>query len=145
MGRISNDDIEWLVALAAREGLVEIEVTDGECSTLVRCAAPAGAPAPDVVAAALLAEPEPPLGQRTTAVRAPMGGVFYRSPAPDSPSFVEVGDDVQNGETVALIEAMKLYNDITAPCSGRVESILVSDGDHVDADQELMLIRPIGE
>jgi len=145
VGRISNDDIEWLVALAAREGLVEIEVSEGDSSTLVRCAAPAPAPAPAMAAAPTLSEPETPLGLTITAVRAPMGGVFYRSPAPDSPPFVEVGDDVQIGETVALIEAMKLYNDITAPCSGRVERVLASDGDHVDADQELILIRPIGD
>ena len=145
MGRISNDDIEWLVALAAREGLVEIEVSEGDSSTLVRCAASAPAHAPVTIVAETPAEPETLLGRAVTAVRAPMGGVFYRSPAPDSPSFVEVGDDVQIGETVALIEAMKLYNDIAAPCSGRVERILVSDGDHVDADQELMLIRPVGE
>lgn len=144
MGRISNDDIEWLVALAAREGLVEIEVSEGDSSTLVRCApsAPVQAPVSPTVTPS---EPDALLGQTITAVRAPMGGVFYRSPAPDSPPFVEVGDDVQIGETVALIEAMKLYNDIPTPCSGRVERVLPADGDHVDADQELLWIRPVGE
>ena len=145
MARIGNEDIQWLVALAAREDLVEIEVTEGESSVLVRTAAvsaPAGAV---TVVSARAAE----IAERPTSslvpVRAPMSGVFYRGPAPDSPPFADVGDDVQVGETVALIEAMKLYNDIPAPCSGRVEQVLPADGDHVDADQELLWIRPAGE
>ena len=143
MGRIGNDDIEWLVALAAREGLAEVEVTTGESSVLVRCIAPPTPVVPGVPVAA--AEPDEPLGTALVPVTAPMAGGFYRAPAPDSPPFVDVGDDVQTGETIALIEAMKLYNDITAPCSGRVERILVADGAHVEADQQLMLIRPLGE
>ena len=143
MGRIGSEDIRWLVALARREDLVEIEVTEGDASVLVRCAPPAQAapvhvhshePAPDECSTGTL-----------TPVRAPMAGVFYRSPSPDSPPFADVGDDVQAGETIALIEAMKLYNDIPAPCSGRVERVLASDGDHVEADQELILLRPPGE
>jgi biotin carboxyl carrier protein len=145
VGRISNEDIEWLVALAAREGLVEIEVSEGDASVLVGCAASA-APAGSVTTAREApVEPAELLGGGLMPVRAPMPGGFYRAPAPDSPPFVDAGDDVQVGETVALIEAMKLYNDIPAPCSGRVEKILANDGDHVEADQELMLIRPLGE
>jgi acetyl-CoA carboxylase biotin carboxyl carrier protein len=144
VGRISNEDIEWLVALAAREGLVEIEVSEGDASVLVGCAASAALAGP-VTAAESAADPPEHLGGALIPVRAPMAGGFYRAPAPDSPPFVDAGDDVQTGETVALIEAMKLYNDIPAPCSGRVERILANDGDHVEADQELMLIRPLGE
>ncbi len=143
MGRIANDDLQWLLALAAREGLVEIEVTEGDSSVLVRTAS-ATVPVGPALAAPSAAPAGDALGSLAP-VRAPMAGVFYRAPAPDSPPFADVGDDVQIGETVALIEAMKLYNDIAAPCSGRVERVLPADGDHVEADQELMWIRPAGE
>jgi len=139
--RIHNEDIEWLVALAAREGLAEIAVTDGEASVLVRCPAAPATPAES----AAPARPHETPGESLVPVTAPMAGAFYRAPAPDSPPFVDVGDEVQVGETIALIEAMKLYNDVTAPCSGRVEEILVADGDHVEADQELMLLRPLSD
>lgn len=144
MGRIGNEDIEWLVALAAQESLVELEVSDGESSVLVRCTA---APSPASPAAAPQPAPPEPAAPETgtlVAVRAPMAGVFYRGPSPDAPPFADIGDDVQAGETVALIEAMKLYNDIAAPCAGRIERVASADGDHVDADQELLWIRPVG-
>ncbi|MBM3502031.1 MAG: acetyl-CoA carboxylase, biotin carboxyl carrier protein [Armatimonadetes bacterium] len=146
MERIGTEDIEWLVALAAREDLAEIEVTAGESGVLVRTTStPAGAGAPVAVPPPSVAEPAECLIGSLVAVRAPMAGVFYRGPSPDAPPFADVGDDVQIGETVALIEAMKLYNDIPTPCSGRVERVLPADGDHVDADQELLWIRPVGE
>lgn len=146
VGRISNEDIEWLVALATREELLEIEVSDGENSILVRRVAHSlPAPCETKLPSAPPQKKTHPPAESLVAVRAPMSGVFYRSPAPDSPPFVDVGDDVQAGETVALVEAMKLYNDVPAPCSGRVENILVADGDHVEAEQELLLIRPFGE
>jgi acetyl-CoA carboxylase biotin carboxyl carrier protein len=145
MGRVSAEDLEWLVAFAAREGLAELEVTEGEAGVLVRTAwaAPPAAPAPGPIhGLPVPVSPAAPVSG-LVAVKAPMAGVFYRSPSPDSPAFADVGDEVQSGETIALIEAMKLYNDIAAPCSGRVERILLSDGDHVEADQDLLFIRPL--
>lgn len=140
MAAVSSDDIQWLIALVLSEGLAELEVSDGDSGILVRrhaspvaehAAAPAAAVADD--------------SGELVAVRAPMAGVFYRSSAPDSPPFVEEGDEVQEGETVGLIEAMKLYNDIEAPCSGRIMSVAATDGDRVAADQELMRIKPFGD
>ena len=75
-------------------------------------------------------------------VAAPMVGTFYRSPAPDSPSFVEVGSRVKEGQTLCIIEAMKLMNEIEAECPGEVVEILVENGQPVEYGQVLFLIEP---
>jgi biotin carboxyl carrier protein len=146
MTLVSKDDILWLIALAEGEGLAELEVRGPDWGVLVRrvSAAPAAtahavfhAPTPAATAAHV--------GGELVPIKAPMAGIFYRSSAPDSPPFVEEGDEVQQGETVALIEAMKLYSDVEAPCAGRVDRILAADASRVAADQDLMLIRPFDE
>lgn len=75
-------------------------------------------------------------------VKSPMVGTFYRSPAPDEPSYVEVGDRIRTGQTICIIEAMKLMNEIEAEVSGQVMEILVQNGDPVEYDQPLMRINP---
>lgn len=71
-----------------------------------------------------------------------MVGTFYRSPAPDEAPFVEVGDRVRNGQTVCIIEAMKLMNDIESEVSGQVAEILVENGEPVEYGQALMRVQP---
>jgi acetyl-CoA carboxylase biotin carboxyl carrier protein len=143
MGVVSNDDIRWLISLVLTEGLAELEVNEEDGGVLVRRypSPPAGSPATGAAAVSTIDDETAEL----VPVRAPMAGVFYRSSAPDSPPFVEEGDDVQTGETVGLIEAMKLYNDIEAPCSGRIISVAATDAGRVAADQELMYIKPFGD
>jgi len=142
MGAVSSDDIQWLISLVLSEGLAELEVSEQDSGILVRRhASPAAGPAAGPTVAAAAGDDTGEL----VPVRAPMAGVFYRSSAPDSPPFVEEGDEVQEGETVGLVEAMKLYNDIEAPCSGRIVSVAAADGDRVTADQELMQIKPFGD
>jgi acetyl-CoA carboxylase biotin carboxyl carrier protein len=75
------------------------------------------------------------------AVRSPLVGTFYRSPSPDEEPFVEVGDEVKTGETVCIIEAMKVMNEITSELEGRVREILVGNGQPVEYDQQLFLIE----
>ncbi|MBD1831950.1 acetyl-CoA carboxylase biotin carboxyl carrier protein [Cyanobacteria bacterium FACHB-472] len=75
-------------------------------------------------------------------VASPMVGTFYRSPAPDEPAFVEVGDRIRTGQTVCIIEAMKLMNEIEAEVSGIVMEILVQNGEPVEYGQPLMRINP---
>jgi len=72
----------------------------------------------------------------------PMVGTFYRSPAPGEPHFIEVNDSVKTNQTVCLVEAMKLMNEIEAEVSGEVVEILVKDGDIIDCGQALMKIKP---
>lgn len=75
-------------------------------------------------------------------VKSPMVGTFYRSPAPDEPPFVEVGDRIRAGQTLCIIEAMKLMNEIEGEISGQVMEILVDNGEPVEFDQPLMRINP---
>ncbi len=77
-----------------------------------------------------------------TAIRTPMPGTFYRTPAPDRPPFVEEGEQITAGATMCLVEVMKMFNSVAAPVTGRVHSILVEHGQSVSSDQILMIIAP---
>ena len=79
-----------------------------------------------------------PLGHQ---VKSPMVGTFYRSPSPDTAAFIEVGSEVKQGDTLCIVEAMKMMNQIEADASGNVLAILVEDGDPVEFDQPLVVIR----
>ena len=95
---------------------------------------------PDVVAA-----PEPllnPNEKKWVEVISPMVGTFYRSPAPDEPAFVEVNDAIRRGQTVCIIEAMKLMNEIEAEVGGQIMEILVQNGEPVEYGQALMRVNP---
>jgi acetyl-CoA carboxylase biotin carboxyl carrier protein len=76
-------------------------------------------------------------------IKAPLVGTFYRRPAPTEPPYVEVGDRVEKGDTVCIIEAMKVMNEIKAEHAGIVEKILVEEGKPVEYGQPLMVIRPV--
>ncbi|MBW4649122.1 MAG: acetyl-CoA carboxylase biotin carboxyl carrier protein [Kastovskya adunca ATA6-11-RM4] len=84
----------------------------------------------------------PPVDSKWEEVKSPMVGTFYRSPAPDEPPFVEVGDRIRNGQTVCIIEAMKLMNEIEAEISGQVMEVLVENGEPVEYGQPLLRINP---
>jgi acetyl-CoA carboxylase biotin carboxyl carrier protein len=99
--------------------------------------APAAAPA-----AAAAAAGEPELDGRHPIV-APLVGTFYRSSAPGAKPFVEEGDVVDEGQTVAIVEAMKLMNQVKADLAGKVSQILCSDGDWVEFEQPLILLEPV--
>jgi acetyl-CoA carboxylase biotin carboxyl carrier protein len=99
-------------------------------------AAPVAAAA--VPAAAAATEPEP--GQEGHVVKAPMVGTFYRSPSPDAKPFVEVGQAVKEGDTICIVEAMKLMNEIEADASGVVKAILVENGQPVEYGQPLFIL-----
>jgi acetyl-CoA carboxylase biotin carboxyl carrier protein len=76
-------------------------------------------------------------------ILSPMVGTFYRAPAPDEPSFVEVGDRVQVGQTVCIVEAMKLMNELEAEVAGEIVEILVQNGEPVEYGQPLMRVNPL--
>jgi acetyl-CoA carboxylase biotin carboxyl carrier protein len=145
MANLSNDDLKWLLELLGQENLAEIEITVAGDSILVK--SPSAAPTlaatptvahPGVSAAAVAAPAQPEVGER---LLAPMAGIFYRASSPDNPVFVEPGDGVHVGDTIGLIEAMKLYNEVTSHINGRILKFLVENEAHVEADQPLVLIE----
>ena len=75
-------------------------------------------------------------------IKSPMIGTFYRSTSPDKPPFVNVGDDIKEGQVICIIEAMKLFNEIEAEISGKIIKILVDDSTPVEYDQSLFLVEP---
>ena len=75
-------------------------------------------------------------------IKSPMIGTFYRKSSPDKPSFVEVGDSVEKGQVICIIEAMKLFNEIEAEVSGKIVKVLVDDSKPVEYDQPLFLVEP---
>jgi acetyl-CoA carboxylase biotin carboxyl carrier protein len=96
----------------------------------------------------IVAVPPPVTGavarpENHVAVESPLAGVFYRAVRPGSPPFVEPGDEVQSGQTLCIIEAMKLMNEILAETHGRVARILVENGQVVEAGQEILWLEPL--
>jgi len=121
-----------------REGLrVRLRKAGAATETVVeRLAAPA-LPAP--AAAPAPAEPPKPKG---TPIASPMVGTFYRAPSPESPPFVELGQVIEPGKVICIIEAMKLMNELKAEVRGRIVQILVENGQPVEFGQPLFLIEP---
>ena len=152
--------VKKLIELLDESGIAEIEITEGEDSVrisrnvspgvAVAAAAPVQAPpaAPAAAAAATspAAAPAGPSEQEEEGylVTAPMVGTFYSAPSPGSPSFVQVGDRVNEGDTLCIIEAMKMMNQIEADISGVVKSIRVQNGDPVEYGQILFVIDQRG-
>ncbi len=142
-----------------KTGIGELEVSSG--GRTVRIAAFAGVPgamtvampaaaapaaAPAAPAPAASPKPDPAAGaadERLVAVTSPMVGTFYRAPAPDADPYVEVGTAVEVGQTVCIIEAMKLMNEIESEARGRVVRILVENAQPVEFGQKLFLIEPV--
>ncbi len=103
---------------------------------------PAAAPAPTIAAAPTPpAAAEPASTATYTPLKSPMIGTFYRSSGPDSPVFVQVGDMVEKGQVICIIEAMKLFNEIEAEQAGRIVKVLVENATPVEYDQPLFLIE----
>jgi len=147
--------LKKLIDLVQDSGIAELEITEGEekvrisrtpaggyapqpmmHSYALPPAAPA-APAAAPVAEAVAAEPAQPEGH---VVKSPMVGTFYRSPSPGSKSFVEVGQNVNAGDTLCIIEAMKLMNEIEADQGGVIKAILVENGQPVEYGEPLFII-----
>ena len=152
------DDVGRLVELLAESGVGEIRVRQGELEITVKAkpeaptvAAPAAVPAePRAHAGAVV--PEAPVLEAPTveasgtnglhAVRSPVVGTFYRAPAPGEGSYVEVGDVVKKGQTLCIVEAMKLMNEIPSDVAGEVVEVLAENSGGVEYDQPLFHIRP---
>ena len=137
--------VKKLIEMLEESDLDEIEIHEGEESVRIsrgRAATVTAAAAPVAVitaAPAPAAAGEEPV-HRGQLLRSPMVGTFFRAPAPTSPPFVEIGQAVKAGDTVCIVEAMKMMNQIAADRDGVVEAILVEDGAVVEFDQPLLAI-----
>ncbi len=100
-------------------------------------ALPQAAPAPAALPAAA-----PAASDKLITIKSPMIGTFYRSSAPDKPSFVNVGDDIKQGDVLCIVEAMKLFNEIESEVSGKIVKVLIDDASPVEYDQPLFLVEP---
>jgi acetyl-CoA carboxylase biotin carboxyl carrier protein len=149
--------VKKLIELLEESGIAEIEISEGEESVRISrypapgvsqvslapqplpVGAPAGTPPPAAAAA-----PEAPAADPVlpgTQVEAPMVGTFYLAPSPGAKPFVEVGSTVSPGDTLCIIEAMKMMNQIEAEVAGRITSVLASNGDPVEFGQVLFTIE----
>ena len=140
------DQVEKVVELLRESGVAEIRVRRGETEISVRAAPEAlpAAPQHPVVSGAVQ---EPiveaiPETNGLHAVRSPLVGTFYRAPAPGEESYVEVGDTVEAGQVLCIVEAMKMMNEIVADVSGEVVEVLAENSGGVEYDQPLFRLRP---
>jgi acetyl-CoA carboxylase biotin carboxyl carrier protein len=157
-------EVQELIKLIADSNLSEFKMEDGGFKISIRTdrytGSKAVAAAPQSVVAARPAAPtsslpvaaseQPdlaPVEESTSSkayleVKSPIVGTFYRSPGPDKPPFVKVGDVVQKGQVVCIVEAMKLFNEIESEVSGKVVKVMVEDNSPVEYDQALFLLEP---
>jgi acetyl-CoA carboxylase biotin carboxyl carrier protein len=146
--------LKKLIDLVQESGIAELEITEGEEKVRINRtgnapmvgmahAAPMMAPAPVPAAPAAAAPPaaaEAPAAPEGHVVKSPMVGTFYRSSAPGAKAFVEMGQSVNPGDTLCIIEAMKLLNEIEADQGGAIKAILVENGQPVEYGQPLFII-----
>ncbi len=161
--QLTPDEIKELVRLVSETGVEEVEVENGDFRLRI-----VGKSAPAPVIASATAVPSPPVpspgevpvpvvtaqqeappsaaavedDDKCENVKSPMVGTFYRSPAPDSPPFVQVGDRVDANTVLCIVEAMKLMNEIKAEMAGTVRRVLVENGQPVEYGQPLYAIEP---
>jgi acetyl-CoA carboxylase biotin carboxyl carrier protein len=151
------DKIKKLIELVEKSGISELEITQSEGT--VRISRATVAPGYTVSAPAISPEPLPPLAQAVAPattpvmeaapvaqisghlVRSPMVGTFYRTPSPDAKAFCEVGQKVNVGDTLCIVEAMKMMNQIEADKAGVVKAILIESGQPVEFDEPLVIIE----
>lgn len=150
--KIDTNYIEKLAKIISENNLSEITLEDENCAVSLRrelnggitqvVAAPAQAVAP--VAPAPVAAPAStpaPVADNRKSITSPMVGTFYAAPSPDAAPFVQVGDTIKEGDTVCIVEAMKLMNQIDAEISGKIVEICVENGQPVEFGQVLMYVE----
>lgn len=159
-------EIKELIKLVSESGVSEVEVERGdfkvsikkneEKTTIVQAApmmqqmpvsmpvatAPTAAPVPTERAEAPVAKADPAATGNLITIKSPMIGTFYKTPSPDKPAFVNVGDEIKPGKVLCIVEAMKLFNEIESEVSGKIVKILVENASPVEYDQPLFLVEP---
>jgi acetyl-CoA carboxylase biotin carboxyl carrier protein len=154
-------EIQDLIKFVSKSGVSEVEIEQKDFKIVIKAenkskkeehtvyvqapqqiSAPTTAPAPVAVAAETPKAPAVSEDANYITIKSPMIGTFYRSTSPDKPALANVGDSIEKGKVVCIIEAMKLFNDIEAEISGRIVKVLVDDASPVEYDQPLFLVDP---
>ena len=154
-------EIQDLIKFVSKSGVSEVEIEQKDFKIVIKAenkskkeehtvyvqapqqiSAPTTAPAPVAVAAETPKAPVVSEDAKYITIKSPMIGTFYRSTSPDKPALANVGDSIEKGKVVCIIEAMKLFNDIEAEISGRIVKVLVDDASPVEYDQPLFLVDP---
>ncbi|MDT7832654.1 acetyl-CoA carboxylase biotin carboxyl carrier protein [Flavobacteriaceae bacterium S356] len=157
-------EIQSLIKFVAKSGASEVKLEMEDVKITIRTgsatsettivqAAPMAMPQQPIAAAPVAAAPQPVADtpaaptpadddSKYITIKSPIIGTLYRKPSPDKPSFVEVGSDIKAGDTVCIIEAMKLFNEIESEVSGKIVKVLVDDSSPVEFDQPLFLVDP---
>ncbi len=154
-------EIQNLIKFVSNSGVAEVKLETGDIKITIKTTvegnapeityvqqAPVAQPVTVAAPAAPAAAPSTPSAQpvednsKYVTIKSPMIGTFYRKPSPDKPVFAEVGSSIQKGDTLCIIEAMKLFNEIESEVSGKIVKILVDDMSPVEFDQPLFLVDP---
>lgn len=156
--------IQELVKMINKSNISELSIKDGEFEITIKqengltgtpvyaqpvqmaapivAATPSAAPVASPAAAAPVAEAAPAVSNdKLHTIKSPMIGTFYRSPSPDKPAYVNVGDEVKPGQTLCIVEAMKLFNEIECEVSGKIVKVLVDESSPIEYDQPMFLIE----
>lgn len=155
-------EIKELIKLVSEAGVSEVEVERGdfkiaikkvEEKVIVQSTAPimqqpvVMQATPVAPVASAPAAPAAPVASETASnlitIKSPMIGTFYKTPSPDKPAFVNVGDEIKPGKVLCIVEAMKLFNEIESEVSGRIVKVLVENASPVEYDQPLFLVEPM--
>ena len=143
---MTNQEIYDLIACFERSSLQSMKLSQQdfsiELSRAVAVAAPVTVAAPAAAAPAAMPAAAPAPADDGSTITAPLVGTFYAAPAPDQPPFVSVGDRVKKGQTVCLIEAMKMMSEVPAPCDCVIEAVLKADGELAAFGEALLRIKP---
>jgi acetyl-CoA carboxylase biotin carboxyl carrier protein len=141
--RTCNPPKEGNIVGATTSAIAVPQVVQIPTPAVIATAAAPIAAAPATPAAPTAAEIKSEEASKYITIKSPMIGTFYRSPAPDKPLFVNVGDDIKPGKVICIIEAMKLFNEIESEMSGRIVKALVDNATPVEYDQPLFLVEPL--
>jgi acetyl-CoA carboxylase biotin carboxyl carrier protein len=153
---MKTSEIRDLIDFISQSGLNEVNIETNELklhvkrkpdqkifkATPVQASTPLPAVAPVTAAPSAKTEKPAAPGDKTAEIKSPMIGTFYRTANPDSPPFVSVGDKITKGQTVCIIEAMKLFNEIESEVSGTIIKVMVENASPVEYDQALFVVEP---
>ncbi len=139
--KLEMDDVKITIRTGSDQEITYVQqAAPMQAAPAQQAAAPATAQAP--AAPATPAAPAVTENDKYITVKSPIIGTFYRKPSPDKPTFVEVGDSIKEGDTLCIIEAMKLFNEIESEVSGTIVKVLIDDSSPVEFDQPLFLVDP---